>query len=168
LSDGSNDKIYKHTRGGSTGISAITIPGASTSGSSNMFGIVLNGTIYYGLTFGVASGAQRTIAIDTSDDSIRFVPMRYQVVFSSSVYGRLVPPIDNSNLVFGTGQPMYMYLDGGYVYNLEHENSNYSNNANTFTLCNYLATKNVLSSPVVKTSDRTMKVTYTITGEELE
>lgn len=165
-----NSAIYKHTRGGGSGVSAITITGATSTSGPTAQGFVLNGTLYFGVGYQASNSGNiaRTIAINLSDDSYRYIGCIFQIPTESGVGGaRLVPPIDNEQVVFGTGQPMNLYLDSSNVWNLEMEHSSYVGKANTFTLTNYLATKNVLPQTVTKTQDKTMKVTYTITGEAL-
>lgn len=163
--------IYKHTRGGGSSISAITITGATYTFNPSSQGFVLNGTLYFGVNYAASNSSNvvRTIAINLADDSYTFLGCIFSVPTESNIgAARLVPPVDNEQVVFGTGQPMNSYLDASYVWNMDMEHNIYMGKTNTFTLTNYLATKNVLPSLVTKTSDRTMKVTYTITGEELE
>ena len=62
---------------------------------------------------------------------------------------------------------MYIpFADKKGVYLKVYTGSNYSGEMEIIKDVRYLATINNLSEPVVKTSSKTMKVTYTITFEE--
>mgnify|MGYP007101911148 CR=1 FL=1 len=159
--------LYKHTRGGGSGFSNIQIGSGFTYQDWANQPFILNGTLYMP-SAGVNNASLRMILVDLSDDSIRYSPS--QIKKTAANYGqniRIVPPYSNKQMVFFTGQYLGYCFDDNSSYDMELEHSSYFGRTNTFTLGHYLATKNVLPTPVVKTSDRTMKVTYTITGEEL-
>lgn len=167
-----NSVIYKHTRGGGSGFSTIQIASNVNGASSQNDGAyILNNVLYMPgyKQITSASGSRREIMVNLLDDSILFRP--WMQTLSTQSYSAdnnciIVPPYSNKQLVFGMSTTSGSTLSTSNTMSLELESS--ATGVSTFTQFNYLATKNVLSTPVVKTSDKTMKVTYTITGEELE
>ena len=110
-----------------------------------------------------------SVLVDTADDTFLTTNIKANgpQIHDRSIrdYGGLIPPYDNTQMVFGTG------LDEGTsadrLMTLQASGSNTTTLGNVFTMCNYLGTINVLSTAVTKTATQTMKVTYTITqGEE--
>lgn len=77
-----------------------------------------------------------------------------------------VPPIDNTQMLFGSFRNANEYI-GGYARNFEDQymrfdNSSYHNQDNLYVLNHFLSTICNLAEPVVKNSTQTMKVVYTI------
>ena len=136
---------------------------------------ILNGRIYwyYIIPNGLDSSQSirfYTGIVDTSDDTFLYTNFGY---YTLETYNdqtsrfNIVPPIDNTQVVFGTN----MNANESQVQMMNIQSSGAVNNqsiGNTFTPCNYLATINNLSEPVVKTAEKTMKVTYIITQESEE
>ena len=88
------------------------------------------------------SGTYALYVVDTDSFTMKY-PESYGLYDSS--YRQYVPV---------RGVPMTYYLTGG------------SGNGTFAMRTDYLATINNLDSPVVKTADKTMKVTYTLSEEE--
>jgi len=164
--------VYKHTRGGGSGFSTIQIASSVNSVSGQNDGAyILNNVLYMpgAVQFTSSSNSRREIMVNLLDDSILFRPWSQTLSTQSSSSEDnciIVPPYSNKQLVFGLSVTSGSVLNTTSTTSLELISGDCA--INTFTQFNYLATKNVLSTPVVKTSDKTMKVTYTITGEELE
>ena len=156
---------YSFSTGNTT---QLTIPsGVSASGTTNpRTAYVLNGLVYFTEKMKVSTSSVDLI-VDTSDDSVRVSPnaLRYTArseLPDSNRYGNLVPPYDNSQVMFGCGIRNNYDSSGSYGVNIMGNRSL----VNTFGVTNYLATINNLSSVVTKTSSKSMKVTYAL--EEVE
>jgi len=171
-SSGNYNVILKHTRGGASGFTVISLGTSFNNGYQSLGAFVLNGWIYLGMRlYASQSNAARQVMVRVSDDAVRYNGLN--VSLGSANYGmnpRIVPPYNNKQMVFGTGQQMGYY--GTNLYSMDgtevSSSSNYRGGGNTFTLSNYLATKNVLPAVATKDATKTMKVTYEITGQELE
>lgn len=131
---------------------------------------IINGLLYIDSykTWSTSYNCMYNAIIDTEDDSIRFTCITDNVKTSQSsdigtYCGHEIPPISNTQLIFGT---MANYnVDIMNLLTMQQTQDSSTNIGNTFAYCNYLATINNLSSPITKTADQTMKVTYTITAE---
>lgn len=127
---------------------------------------VLNGLIYVELlkNYGGTSYNNYSGIIDTTDDMVRYTNCYgNSYVYNYSGKGIKVPPIDTTQIVFGS------MLDAGTalesVMNLQQSDGNNSRIGNVTAPVHYLGTIHNFSTPIVKTAARTMKVTYTITAE---
>lgn len=94
--------------------------------------LVINGRIYY------ENGNSQLLIADTSTNEI--MPPETRSLFNAS-YQLNVTPVRN--------EPLLYFADYG----------NWST-AGWYMMCNYLATINNLDTPVTKTADKTMKITY--------
>ena len=94
--------------------------------------LVINGRIYY------ENGNSQLLIADTSTNEI--MPPEARSLFNAS-YQLNVTPVRN--------EPLLYFADYG----------NWST-AGWYMMCNYLATINNLDTPVTKTADKTMKITY--------
>lgn len=93
---------------------------------------VINGRIYY------ENGNDQLLIADTATNEI--MPPEAQSLFNSS-YNLNVTPVRN--------EPLIYFADYGTW-----------STAGWYMMCNYLATINNLDTPVTKTADKTMKITY--------
>ena len=94
------------------------------------------------------------------DNNYYYAPLVYDVVNNELRY---------CNGKGGASNDLYIpFIDkkGVYIYVYCNNSSNFANYFKILKEPRYLATINNLSEPVVKTSSRTMKVTYTLTFEE--
>lgn len=133
---------------------------------------ILNGMLYVPNAKLPNSGsydyALYTILVDTTDDTFLTTNIKANGphIHNRSIanYGGLIPPYDNTQMVFGTG------LDEGTnaerMLNMQESGASTTTLGNVFTMCNYLGTINVLSNAVTKTATQTMKVSYTLTQAE--
>lgn len=157
--------VYNFSAGTTT---ALTIPTGLVKGNNEMDAYILNGLIYIAKGWGADSVTRyRDVIIDTSDDSTRcsINAFTYNFVYASgqtNVSGRIIPPYDKSQIMFGTEMKNNYFI--GYGSDISGDNS--VTRVNTFAVTNYLATINNLSSPVTKTASQSMKVTYSL--EEVE
>lgn len=112
-----------------------------------------------------ASSRYRDMIIDTSDDTILASPCTiFNYSSNSDHMSCVVPPINNRQMVFGMGLDAHQT---GYIYSISFEGvqGGRGMTCNTFSPANYLATINNLETPVTKTPNRTMKVTYIISED---
>lgn len=165
--------VYKY----SFSLDSTTTPtGQTTANYTSQYyaqgAYILNGIVTFesGMYYRDLPGSVRDILVDTSDDTVRYSANRTSSRMisytnaSDSWYIPMIPPYASTQMVFGTAS-----YEGDYMRDaLTFENSNQNVNANTFTLTNYLATINNLPEVVVKTSDMTMKVEYSITADAEE
>lgn len=134
---------------------------------------ILNGRIYW--YYGAWNGLQQdirsyTIVIDTSDDSVLPTNIGYRYMDTQSDMTsrfQVVPPIDNTQMIFGNNIDANEEMNY-YMLTLQNSGNQINTTGNTFTPCNYLATINNLSEPVIKTAQMTMKLTYTVTAVEIQ
>ena len=171
-------KLCKYTFSSGT-IDNITLSANTDAGFRGRRAYVLQGKIYIqGAVYNSANSnyAWYTLIYDTSADTVYYTNSNTTRQYSSTysnTYDQTIPPIDNEQCVFGSMLPVYSSGNsrlGLYSsFGLDYEGgSNYLNNsyANMWTPGHYLATKCNLAEPAVKTAQRTMKLTYTITKEE--
>lgn len=130
-------KIFKIKVGNSTDITALTIPSVCQYGS--MFpSFAAEGKIWYEpYSHSYMNEKERCFIIDTETNEIKPTENRY--VFggmTSSYYPTTVPVLGHMECIYWRGYFLYPAF--------------------------YLATINNLDSPVTKTADKTMKVTYII------
>lgn len=152
-------------------------------GFSGRNAYILNGRIYFqNAVSNVASGntSYYTLVYDTLLKNVHYTNAwtergSYNIESSTTRYVMTVPPIDNTQIVFGSmipannnsGSPIGLSDVVGFA-DYQYSTSNYFFNTrlNMWVPAHYLATKNNLATPVIKTAQQTMKLTYTITKEE--
>lgn len=145
---------------------------ASTDFKMGRKNYICNGLIYLNsvLAFGSGNNAYYNLIIDTDDNSVRYTNTQSRdAYYLTSGYSKAtsVPPIDNTQIVFGSMVDAGSTLDGN-VMNLQQTESNTSQIGNMFANICYLGTINNLAEPIIKTAQQTMKLTYTITSESEE
>ncbi len=120
------------------------------------FSYIINGIITFEL--GYMDKSRGAILVDTKrDDAISYSgPSIYY--YNNNYHITIIPPIDSDQLIFGSNEG-YRFLGIPF-------NDNGDKKVNTWAPTTYLATINNLGSPVTKTADKTMKITYTITDED--
>jgi hypothetical protein len=141
-SNSSSAKMYKIKIGNATDVTELSIPAACRYSSQFYPSFTSDGKIWYEPYYHTSmSTLERCYVIDTETDEIKATENRY--VFGT--IGQNVTPV----AVPVIGHKECAYLQGYFLYPQF-----------------YLATINNLDSPVTKTADKTMKVTYIIQEHE--
>lgn len=129
---------------------------------------IVNGLIYINNVIRYnTSGDSYAIIVDTSNDSVRYTNLQGDAYYYNydSRYQK-VPPIDNTQIVWGSRLNAGDVFGNGRHLNLQGSGNTASNYGNMSSPVHYLGTINNLATPVIKTAQQTMKLTYTITKEE--
>lgn len=120
----------------------------------------------------------KDVVIDLTDNAMYSSPCclfanSFCYVGSTTIWSNLVPPKNTNQIIFSFNQiaddlPI-MTSSMRSLEGTSYGSSNYYDNfhVNTFAMSDYLATINNIT-PVQKTADKTMKVTYTITNVDEE
>lgn len=171
ISTGNKFKKYEFSSGITTEIGSDDVYFIGTVQGRKSY--ILNGRIYwyFGKWNNLSQGIRSyTIIIDTYDDEILYTNIGHNTIDSNGSQTsrwNIVPPIDNTQMIFGNNLDADEYQSGAM--NLQDSGTTTRNDVgNTFSPCHYLATINNLSEPVIKTATQTMKLTYTITAVEME
>ena len=136
---------------------------------------ILNGFLYISdamYNSNLPSGTYlRQMILNLSTGVYKYTPIYGGLRMGYSGYGNdvvLIPPYNNNQIVFG-----YMgdYTLRGVSANrrtleMERITDTGDNGVNTFSPPQYLATINNLDTPIEKTNEKTMKITYKISYEE--
>lgn len=160
---------YTFTSGETTEICTL-INGTDTS-VRRRSGFIINDILYLGgcTNSNTSYDPLYEAMIDLTDDSFRYTNVMNNLQRSASQgyigsnFGHEIPPIDNTQIVIGTMNNAGNNCQN--MVNMQQSGESYSQIGNAFAWCGYLGTINNLSTPIVKTAQQTMKVTYTITAE---
>jgi hypothetical protein len=138
----SSAKFYKVKLGNQTDVTALTVPSVCRYGSEMYPSFAAEGRIWYEpYVHNYMNDYERCFVIDTETEDILATENRYFVsTFVSGNYPCSVPVVGHKECVYLRGYFFYPQF--------------------------YLATINNLDSPVTKTADKTMKVTYIIQEHE--
>lgn len=164
-------------------VDTINFTNAQELGFIGRNAYILSGKIYFQCASRLTTTGSNyaTVIYDTVSNSVFYTYLytprgSYNIASSTTRYIVTVPPIDNTQIVFGTMMPAN-YSDGsspiGLVntsgfrdYQFSDSQKFVNNRQNMWSPTHYLATKSNLAEPVIKTAQQTMKLTYTITKEE--
>ena len=170
-SDGSNSRrLFKYSisSGENSEICALGIRMLLSMNVMYIYNGIL--TVPGGIDENATSTAQNQrcndVLIDTGTDDVSYTGCSFFYATASSGKQYFVPPINNSQMVFGLGTvgEKTQYNPNSLLNTSAPASGNFR--TNTFAPNNYLGTVNNLSQVVQKTPDKTMKISYVISAEE--